>query len=123
MMMSLRSLLNAENVSEPALAKYHSAVRSTLVDVIGLSIGLPSLVPVRLVPSKRTAVVLPDASRVTVCRCWALSVVCTWSWLKSGRDIDLATAKRNCSSLLAFMRRFRLGNQLPYELLNDCACA
>jgi hypothetical protein len=64
--MSLRSLLNNENVSEPALAKYHSAVRSTLVDVVGFSNGLPSLVPVRLVPSNRTEVALPAASRVTV---------------------------------------------------------
>src|SRR4051794_22549083 len=121
--MSFRSLLKAARVSEPALAKYHSAVRSTLVEVVGFRCGLPSLVPVRLVPSKRTAVVLPAASLKVVCWFEALSVVCTCSWLKSGRDIDLATAKRNCSLSVAFMRRFRLGSQLSYDSLADWACA
>ena len=88
--------------------KYHSAVRSIWLERMGLSIGLPAAEPVRVT---LVTLVTPEFWSVVPAKSW-FSVVCACNWLKSGREMPVPSAKRYCSSLLCFQRRFRLGKAL-----------
>jgi hypothetical protein len=90
MMMSFSSLLKTAIVMAPVLLKYHSPVTSTCVDLIGLSMGLPSDEPDAV-----TDLTTPVFCSICTA-CFSFDVACMSP--VPGRDRPLASAKRNCKS-------------------------